>query len=198
MFAIPHNAIGSTITASRETKARAITIALVVGFALLTGLAAQVKIPLGFTPVPIAGSTFAVLLSGVVLGSRAGAASQLVYVLLGAVGFPVFAGGTSGVEVLTGSTAGYLVGYVVAAAVMGRMAEIKADRRVRTAIPAFLVGSAIIYLCGAIGLMIVLGVSGAEAFRLGVSPFIAGDIVKAVLAGLLLPTAWGFVQRLGR
>lgn len=198
MLAIPQNAIGSTITASRKTRARAITIALVIGFAVLTGLAAQVKIPLGFTPVPISGSTFAVLLSGVVLGSRAGAASQLLYVFMGAIGLPFFAGGTSGVEVLTGSTAGYLVGYVVAAAVMGRMAEVRADRRVRTAVPAFLVGSAIIYLCGAVGLMIVLGVSVSEAFRLGVSPFIAGDIVKAILAGLLLPAAWGLVQRLGR
>lgn len=198
MLAIPQNAIGSTITASRKTRARAITIALVIGFAVLTGLAAQVKIPLGFTPVPISGSTFAVLLSGVVLGSRAGAASQLLYVFMGAIGLPFFAGGTSGVEVLTGSTAGYLVGYVVAAAVMGRMAEVRADRRVRTAVPAFLVGSAIIYLCGAVGLMVVLGVSVSEAFRLGVSPFIAGDIVKAILAGLLLPAAWGLVQRLGR
>lgn len=198
MLAIPQNAIGSTIVASRATRTRAITIALVVGFAIVTGLAAQIKIPLGFTPVPIAGSTFAVLLSGVVLGSRAGAASQLLYVLLGAIGFPVFAGGTSGWDVLSGPTVGYLVGYVVAAAVMGRMAEIRADRRVRTAIPAFLVGSAIIYVCGTVGLMVVLGVNLAEAFRLGVSPFIAGDILKAVLAGLMLPGAWALVRRLGR
>ncbi len=196
MLAIPQNAIGSTFTASRGVRARVATIAIVLGFAILTGLAAQIRIPLGFTPVPITGSTFAVLLSGVVLGSRAGAASQVVYVILGGMGLPFFAGGTSGWEVVTGSTAGYLVGFIVAAAIVGRMAESKADRKVRTAVPAFLVGSAVIYLFGAIGLMVVLDVGAAESIRLGVSPFIAGDIAKAVLAGLLLPAAWNLVRRL--
>ena len=196
MLAIPQNAIGSTFTASRGVRARAVAIGLVIGFAILTGLAAQVRIPLGFTPVPITGSTFAVLLSGVVLGSRAGAASQIAYVILGGIGFPFFAGGTSGWEVVTGSTAGYLVGFVVAAAIVGRMAESKADRRVRTAVPAFLVGSAVIYVFGAIGLMVVLDVGVAESVRLGVSPFVAGDVAKAVLAGLLLPAAWNLVERL--
>ena len=169
---------------------RAKTAALVVAFALLTGFTALWEIPLGFTPVPMTGQTFAVLLAGATLGLRAGAASQLLYLALGAFGMPFFAGGSSGWEVLAGPTVGYLIGFVAAASVVGRLAEAKADRRALTAVPAFVVGSLTIYLCGVTGLMITTGMGLGEAIVAGVLPFLIGDAIKAGLAGLLLPAVW--------
>ena len=104
-------------------RSRVAAVVAVIGFAALTAAAAQYRIPLGFTPVPITGSTFAVLLSGAALGMRLGAASQVVYLLMGAVGLPVFTDGGSGIEVITGSTGGYLVGFVFGAALIGKLAE---------------------------------------------------------------------------
>ncbi len=167
----------------------AATIALVTGFALLTALAAQVRIPLPFTPVPITGQTFAVLLSGAVLGSTAGAASQGLYLLLGLF-LPFYAGGASGWEYATGATGGFLMGFVVAAWVVGQLAERRQDRDVGTAIPAFLTGTVVIYLFGVPWLANVLGVSWTRAVELGAAPFLVGDLVKVAIAGALLPAAW--------
>jgi biotin transport system substrate-specific component len=178
--------LGARVGASRK----AMTLLLIGSGAIVTALAAQWKIWLPNNPVPISGQTFAVLLVGAGLGMRAGAASQALYLLMGAVGLPVFTDGQSGMDVLFGSTSGYLFGFVVAAAVVGRMAESTADRRVRTAVPAFAVGSLIIYAFGVIGLMITLGWGLGEAITKGVVPFVVGDALKAVAAGLLLPAAW--------
>jgi biotin transport system substrate-specific component len=172
---------------------RSTTAVLVVGFALLTALAAQVEIPLWFTPVPITGQTFAVLLTGAALGWRAGAASQALYVGLGAVGLPFYSGGDGGWEVVTGATGGYLVGFVCAAALVGVLAERRQDRSVLTAVPTFLAGSALIYLCGVAWLARSLGVSGVEAMELGMVPFVIGDLIKIALVGLALPAAWRLV-----
>ena len=118
----------------------------VVGFALLTAAAAQISIPLGFTPVPLTGQTFAVLLAGGVLGANRGAASQLLYVILGAIGLPFYADGASGITADGAliATFGYLIGFVVAAWVVGLMAERQQDRSIMSAIPAFLTGTVII------------------------------------------------------
>lgn len=196
MLTISKDTIGATVINSSPARSRLATIALIVGFAVLTGVAAQWRLPLGFTPVPITGQTFAVLLSGAVLGMRAGATSQLTYLAMGVVGFPFFAGGESGWEVLVGPTAGYLVGFVLAAAAIGRMAELKADRRIVTAIPSFILGSFIIYACGALGLVVIANMALEQAIRLGVAPFLVGDLFKAVAAGLALPTAWAWAQRM--
>jgi len=178
-------------------RSTAWTIGLTVGFALLTAAAAQVRIPLGFTPVPITGQTFAVLLSGAALGATYGSASQLLYVALGAVGFPVFAGGDGGWSAVTGATGGYLVGFIIAAAVVGRLAERRQDRNVWSAVPAFLAGNAIIYLIGVPWLYnSVAGITtGQAALAAGFTPFIAGDLIKIVLAGLLLPAAWKLADK---
>lgn len=169
---------------------RGVTAALVVGFALFTALMAQIEIPLWFTPVPITGQTFAVLLTGAVLGWRAGAASQALYVALGAAGLPFYSGGDGGWSVATGATGGYLFGFIVAAAAIGYLAERRQDRSVTTAIPAFMAGNAIIYFFGVIWLARSIGVSGIEAMELGLVPFVIGDLVKIALAGLALPAAW--------
>ena len=168
------------------------TLTLVVSFALLTALAAQVRIPLPFTPIPITGQTFAVLVSGAVLGRAAGAASQGVYLLLGLV-FPFYAGGASGWSYATGATGGFLIGFIAAAWIVGALAERHQDRTIATAIPAFLTGSVVIYLLGVPWLANVAGVSWTRAVELGLAPFVAGDLVKAVLAGAMLPTVWKLV-----
>lgn len=173
------------------------TAALVIGFALLTALSAQIVIPLPFTPVPITGQTFAVLLSGAALGSVAGASSQTLYLLLGAIGLPFYAGGTAGWSVVSGATGGYLIGFIVAAWVVGTLAERLQDRTVATAIPAFLVGSVIIHLFGVPWLAASLDIGWTEAAALGSVPFIPGDLLKVVLAGVALPVAWKIAGRNG-
>jgi len=186
------------ITGAVLPRSTVATASLVAGFALLTALAAQIRIPLPFTPVPITGQTFAVLLAGAALGSVAGAASQALYVLLGAAGLPFYAGGSSGWEVATGATGGYLVGFVVAAAMVGALAERSQDRTVATAIPAFLLGNVVIHLFGVPWLAAALDVGWVEAAGLGSVPFIPGDLVKIGLAGMLLPAAWRLAGRTGR
>jgi biotin transport system substrate-specific component len=175
-----------------STKVR--DVALVIGFALFTAAAAQAKIALGFTPVPITGQTLAVLLAGGVLGWKRGAASQALYVALGAVGLPFYAGAEGGWEAATGSTAGYLVGFVLAAAFVGRLAERGQDRALITAVPAMLAGSALIYATGVWWLAHSVGVSTTEAIELGLVPFLVGDLVKVAIAGFVLPGAWRAVR----
>jgi biotin transport system substrate-specific component len=172
------------------TSTRTRTLLAVVGGALLTAAAAQLTFHLPWTPVPITGQTFAVLLTGTALGMRWGATCQALYVVLGAVGLPFYADATGGWEAATGSTAGYLIGFVLAAAVLGRLAEQRQDRAFLTSLPAMLTGTAVIYLCGATWLAHSINVSAAEAVELGVAPFLIGDAVKLAAAGLLLPTAW--------
>ena len=183
------------IDAVPAPSARVRSVVAVVGFALLTALCAQVTFHLPWTPVPVTGQTFAVLLSGAALGAGRGAAAQFLYVALGATGLPFYADGTGGWSSATGSTAGYLVGFVLAAAVVGRLADRGEDRRPLTALAAMVLGSAVIYALGAGWLAHSLGVSGAEAVELGVSPFLIGDAAKVALAGLAVPAAWQLVGR---
>ena len=171
---------------------RVATWALVLSFALLTAAAAQIRIPLPFTPVPITAQTFAVLLSGAALGATAGAASQALYLLMGLF-LPFYAGGASGWDYATGSTGGFLLGFIAAAWVVGQLAERRQDRTVVTAVPAFITGTIVIYLLGVPWLANVLGVSWTKAVELGAAPFVLGDLAKAVLAGALLPAVWKLV-----
>ncbi len=171
---------------SRQTAA----LALIVGFSLLTALCAQIRIPLGFTPVPITGQTFAVLLSGAVLGSRMGAASQLLYVVMGAAGLPFYAGGNGGWEYATGATMGYLIGFTAAAYAVGYLAEQRQDRRFATSVGAFLTGNLVIYALGVPWLMYTQSWGLADGVARGLAPFIIGDTIKILLAAAAMPTAW--------
>ena len=162
---------------------------LIILGSLFVAALAQVEIPLPFTPVPITGQTFGVLLVGAALGSKRGAASLALYLAEGAVGLPFFAGGAHGLSVLTGATAGYLLGFVGAAYVIGQLAERGLERSVRTSFIPFLVGTLIIYICGVSWLAIVLG-SFSKAVTLGLVPFVIGDIIKLFAAALALPAAW--------
>ena len=170
-------------------RSRVVDVALIVGFALLVGVASQIRIPPPFTPGPVTGSTFAVLLAGSALGMSRAGISMLTYIALGLVGVPVFTNGGSGIEVLTGSTGGYILGYVLAASAVGFFSERGLDRTLLGAVAAFGLGSVLVYALGVPVLMWTAGWSLAEALLGGVVPFLIGDAVKAALAGLLLPQA---------
>lgn len=165
---------------------------VVVAASLFVALMAQVSVPLPFSPVPITGQTFAVLLVGAALGARRGALTLALYLVEGALGLPFFAGGTGGVARLLGPTGGYLFGFVAMAAVVGALAERGWDRRGRSAWLAFLLGEVVLYLCGLPWLAHFVG--WEKALALGLLPFIPGDVLKAVLAGVALPAAWRLVQ----
>ena len=164
-------------------------IALVVAGSLVVALLAQVSIPLPFTPVPITGQTLGVLLVGGALGTWLGGASLLLYLLEGAVGLPVFASHASGIPF--GPTGGYLVGFVVMAAVVGWLAERGWDRSVGKSIAAMVIGEAILYAIAVPWLGVYVGME--HAIPLGFLPFIAGDGLKLLLAGGMFPLAWKLV-----
>lgn len=180
---------GSITAGGVVSRAWVRNLTMVIGVALLTAAAAQFEILLPFTPVPISGQTFAVLLGAAAVGPLRGALAQVVYLAMGLV-LPVYSGGESGWQVLTGATAGYFLGFVIAGAVIGALARRGLDRHVVPTFAAFAAGSAVIYLCGAGWLVIGVGMSVAEAVAAGVAPFLGGDAVKALLAAGLLPAAW--------
>lgn len=182
-----------------QERSRVRDVVLVTGFALFTALSAQISIPLGFTPVPLTGQTFAVLLAGTVLGMRRGVASQGLYWVMGLVGLPFYANGDGGWTAGTGATLGYFVGFMVAAALVGYLAERRNDRNFVSSISAMAMATVVIYAFGATWLMVKLNVPFAtgetNALSLGVTPFLAGDVVKMVLAGAIAPTVWALSAR---
>lgn len=184
---------------STRVSARVRDAALVVGFALFTALAAQVSISLGFTPVPLTGQTFAVLTSGVVLGWRRGALSQALYWGMGLVGLPFYASGDGGWESGTGATLGYFIGFIVASALIGYLAERRADRNFASSLSAMAMGTVVIYVFGVAWLAHKVNVPVAtgdeNAISLGVTPFLIGDLLKMLVAGSIAPAAWALLGR---
>ena len=170
-------------------------VALVVAGALLIYLTARIVIPVPGSPVPITGQTFGVLLVGGALGLRRGLIAVSLYVMLGVVGLPFFAEGKGGLSVIWGATGGYLIGFIVAGAVVGRLAELSWDRKIGGALGAMLVGSAMIYAIGLPWLKVVTGWTIAETIDKGLMPFLVGDAIKLVLAAVLFPAAWWVVGR---
>jgi biotin transport system substrate-specific component len=169
--------------------------ALIAGASLLTALAARIAIPLPWSPVPITGQTFAVLLTGAVLGARRGLAAQLLYLAQGAAGLPVFAGGVAGAAAFAGPTAGYLLAFPLAAAVTGFLAERGWDRTFGTMLAAMLIGGGVILALGLAGLSRF--VAADSLFAQGLLPFVPGDLVKSALAALAFPAAWRWAGRSG-
>lgn len=155
-------------------------------FMVFTALGAYVRIPLPFTPVPITLQTFFVLLSGAVLGSGWGAASQIGYLLLGIAGLPVFTEARSGIATIFGPTGGYLIGFVVSSWVVGKLMQRKAQSNTRQIVWTMMVGSLVgIYLFGVLGLSLFLKCNLYRALSLGFFPFIFGDVIKIISAGLI-------------
>lgn len=157
---------------------------LSLAFALLTALAAHTRIYLGFTPVPITLQVFTALLAGVVLGKWWGGASMGMYVGMGAAGLPMFT--TPGPETLMGVTGGYIIGFVVAAFVIGHIVDTYPRMREYVPLVALMLGGVgIIYLLGALQLGLMLSLTPAQAVLFGVVPFVAVDILKAVSAAAI-------------
>lgn len=184
-----------TVLADVLPGARVRDAVLVLFGALFTGAMAQIVVPM--TPVPMTGQTLAVGLVGATLGLRRGTASMLLYVLMGFV-LPVYAGGGQGVETLWGASGGYLVGFVLATAAIGLLAERGADRKVATAFLAFVVAQLLVFVPGLIVLQVVTGMSWGDTIHSGFTVFIVGGLVKAAVGGALLPGAWKLVRRYER
>jgi biotin transport system substrate-specific component len=173
---------------------RARDLALVVAGAALTALLAQVAVHVPGSPVPVTGQTLAVGLVGATLGARRGAAALMLYLLAG-LALPVYADGSSGWSVLWGPSGGYIVGFVLAAGVIGRVAELGGDRRILGAFAAFVVGQLIIFACGLAGLKIAVGESWSWTVHNGFTIFILGGLIKAAVGAAVLPSAWQLVRR---
>lgn len=173
-------------------------LVLVVGGAAFVGLAAQIAIPLPFTPVPLTLQTFAVLLAASALGTARGVASMALYAIAGIAGVPWFAEGSSGLSM---PSFGYIIGFIAAAFVVGRLAENGATRVLGRSIGLMIVGSVIIYAVGATWLKFSLGVpflGPDSAWAYGVQPFLIGDVLKLLAASALLPATWKLVERMSR
>ena len=166
---------------------------LIMGASVMTALAAQIAIPLPWTPVPVTGQSFAVLLTGMVLGSRRGFLALALYLAEGAAGLPVFAGGGAGTALLLGPTGGYLIAFPLAAALTGFLAERSWDRRLLSTLAAMLIGSSVIFAGGLAWL--ARFVPPGQLLVTGLIPFIPGDVVKALLAALAFPFAWDRINR---
>jgi len=175
-------------------RSLAVNVVLVAGGAALTGLLAQVAIPLW--PVPITGQTLAVLLVASSLGAWRGSLSMVVYALLGTAGVPWFSGAASGVGVIGGPTGGYILGFVVAAWVVGKLSEHRWSSRFWQALVTFLAGTVIIFALGLIWLSIALQLNLEQTLTAGLYPFVIGGVVKAAIAAALIPSAWKLAERL--
>ena len=158
-------------------------VTLVGLFAVAIGLSAQVAVPLPFTPVPVTGQTFAVLLGAAALGASRATMGATLYVTLGLIGVPWFTA--------TGwASFGYILGFVAAAAIVGRLARLGNDRTVGRTVALMGVGNLVIYAFGIPVLALVVGLGPLEAVLMGAVPFLVGDAIKLALAGALLPATW--------
>jgi biotin transport system substrate-specific component len=170
-------------------------ILLVTAGSLVVAVSALIQVRLPFTPIPITAQTLAVLLVGVLLGSRRGGLALLAYLGQGLAGLPVFAGGGFGLAHLLGPTGGYLIGFAAAAFLVGWLAERGWDRRPLAALGAMTLGNLVIYAIGAGWLAWMVGPN--QALALGVAPFVLGDVLKISLGTALLPLGWRGLSRLG-
>jgi len=175
-------------------------ILLMLAGSAFVALSAQLQVPLW--PVPMTGQTFAVLIVGVAYGWRLGAATLLLYMAEGAMGIPVFAKAAAGPAVLMGPTGGYIMGFILAAAIIGYLAERGWDRNVWSMALAMAIGNLAIYLLGLPWLAVYLAGVGVEqpvaaAIAGGLTPFLLGDALKLALAACLLPAMWKLIGRRG-
>ena len=166
-------------------------IALVLSFAVITALCSKLSLEIG--PIPVTMQTFSVVLAGVLLGSKRGALSQVAYLAGGLAGIPWFSRG-GGLTYIMSPTFGFIVGFIVAAYIIGRLAEKGWDRKVGTAMLAMLMGNVFLYLFGLLWLVRFVGTEAVLA--VGLYPFVVGDLLKILLAGLALPLGWKFINKI--
>jgi len=167
-------------------------LVLVITGSIIIALSAKIRFYLPFSPVPVTGQTFTVLLIGALYGYKKGMLTVIAYLAEGLAGFPVFAGGFSGIAYLAGPTGGYLAGFIAAAGVTGFFARRGWDRKLFTTALAMTAGSAVMYIFGLSWLYLF---AGTKVITVGLIPFISGDILKITLAAMLLPSGWKFVGK---
>jgi biotin transport system substrate-specific component len=167
---------------------------LVVAGTALTAALAQIAFSIPPSPVPVTGQTLAVGLVGATLGARRGGLALALYLAAG-LALPIYADGAHGWDVVWSASGGYLIGFIVAAWAIGRLAEHGADRRVRQAFLAFVVGQLIIFAFGLAGLKIAVGESWGWTIHNGLTIFIVGGIIKAAVGAVVLPSAWQLARR---
>jgi biotin transport system substrate-specific component len=188
----PGEVLADLLPVSSGARARVRDAVLVVGGAALTGLAAQLTVPVPGSPVPVTGQTFAALLVGTALGPARGLLSLALYTLVGVAGLPWFAGGQAGAG---GASFGYVLGMLLAAGLTGALARRGGDRSVLRTAGTMVAGSAVIYAVGVPYLAVVTGMSATQAIAAGLTPFLIGDALKAALAMGALPGAWRLARR---
>ena len=181
-----------TIIDNVISRSRVSDVVLVLVGVVLTALAAQVQIPA--LPVPFTLQTLAVLVIGATYGSSRGAITMGAYAVVGVLGFPVFAGGASGIAVIFGATGGFLLGFIFAAALIGRLAELNWSSDALKMFVSYVLGSAVIYAIGVPVLAMSAFASDLVAAMTYMLPYLIWDAVKAVIAAALLPTAWVVVK----
>jgi len=187
------NTLAGVFRPNERISAVIYDVIIVVCASIIVGLSAQIKVFIPFSPVPVTGQTFAVLILGALLGARRGALAMLAYLGEGALGLGVFAAGI-GPATIIGPTGGYLAGFVAAAYLVGNLAEKGWDKRVVTTVAAMVLGNIVIHVFGFAWLTILTDVR--TALLAGVCPFIVGDILKVLLAAVVLPGAWKLLGRL--
>ncbi|GAA0483737.1 MULTISPECIES: biotin transporter BioY [Streptomyces] len=190
----PGAVLADLLPAATAPRARVRDAALVLGGAALTGVAAQIAVPVPGSPVPVTGQTFAALLIGASLGAGRGVLSIALYAVAGVLGVPWFAGAQSGAG---GASFGYVLGMLLAVAAVGALARRGGDRGVLRTAGTMLVGEALIYAVGVPFLALSTGMSMGQAVAAGLVPFLVGDALKAVLAMGALPAAWKLAGRRG-
>lgn len=203
MHAVRYGAIVDRVVPRGQSRASTLVrdILLILAGTAVVSLLAQVSIP--WYPVPFTGQTLAVLLVGGMLGALRGALSLAVYFAIGALGAPIFSEQAGGWDIITGATGGYIIGFILAAGVVGWLCERGADRRVVSMIGVLLLGNVLIYAIGVPWLAnwspagdgVTLGWS--QAYELGVQPFILGDLLKLAIVAAILPAGWALLQRTG-
>lgn len=189
--------VPSLVRPSNRVLAFAADTALVALGVTVLALSAQVVIHLSWTPVPVTGQTFGTLLVGGAYGARRALATLALYLVVGGVGFGVFAGHASGWDILRFSSydGGYLVGMLFAAGLVGAMADRGWDRKAWRSLPTMILGNIVIYAFGAVWLAHAAGLDAQQAWHEGVQPFLWGDSLKILLAAAALPAAWKAVER---
>lgn len=188
-------AVRSVIVDRWFEKTKVSAVVEISAMVALTALGAQMAIYLPFTPVPITMQTFVILLGAAALGAQRAAISQIFYLLLAIAGLPILADGKGGLSAIFGATSGYLLGFIFASLLVGHLANRYSTNRIKNVFISYLLGSIVIYFLGALGLIIYLDMSVFNAIMLGITPFIIGDLLKAIVASLLLPTAWAFTDK---
>lgn len=193
-----HSLRGSLADALLSRRSALTDTALILGGVLITAVFAQISIPLW--PVPVTGQTLAVLLVGATLGARRGALSMLTYAALGLAGLPIFANFTGGPAAVLMPSFGFVIGFIVAAALIGWLSERAWDRKALRSLIGFLCASIVPFLIGVPYMGVVLAAMGLPAdpatlIALGVTPFIVGGVVKWLIAASLLPLAWKLARR---